>query len=163
MGIRLAISMYPNQVREMDEDGNLPLHIAAVATSYLPSSYSTLSSNSDEDSFISNLSNLSGLSCDKHPPFDRVIRMLLRSFKGASQIPHGYSGRLPLVLAIDARQRTMDDGLRALIEAYPAAIESKNYDQRLYPYILSTLGRALPKAKDFKSAQKAEEKYAKCR
>ena len=28
--IRLAISVHPNQVREMDEEGRLPIHIAAV-------------------------------------------------------------------------------------------------------------------------------------
>mmetsp|Transcript_2211 Transcript_2211/g.3148 ORF Transcript_2211/g.3148 Transcript_2211/m.3148 type:complete len:547 (+) Transcript_2211:472-2112(+) len=139
--IRLAISVYPNQVREMDEDGNLPLHIASVASSFLPSSFPPSTGSSDEDSFISNLSNLSGLSTDNHRPFDRVIRMLLRSYPKAAQIPHGQTGRLPLVLAIDARQRTLNDGLRALIEAYPAALESKNYDPKLYPHILSTVGQ----------------------
>ncbi|KAL7571977.1 hypothetical protein ACA910_001636 [Epithemia clementina (nom. ined.)] len=29
--IRLAVSLYPHQVSEVDEDGNLPLHIAAMA------------------------------------------------------------------------------------------------------------------------------------
>ncbi len=140
--IRLAISVYPNQVREMDEDGNLPLHIASVSSSFLPSSFPPSNSCSDEDSYISNLSNLSGLSTDNHPPFDRVIRMLLRSYPMAAQIPHGQTGRLPLVLAIDARKRGMNDGLRALIEAYPAALESKNYDPKLYPHILSIVGQA---------------------
>ena len=144
--IRLAISIYPNQVREMDEDGNLPLHIAAIASSFLPTCDPSPSSCSDEDSFISNLSNLSHLSSNKHPPFDRVIRMLLRSYKMAARIPNGQNGRLPLILAIDAKQRTMDDGLRALIEAYPAALETKNFNQKLYPHVLSLLGK--PKQMD---------------
>jgi hypothetical protein len=33
--IRLAISIHPHQVREMDEDGNLPIHIAVKASSFL--------------------------------------------------------------------------------------------------------------------------------
>ena len=33
--IRLAISIHPNQVMEMDTDGNLPIHIAVTAASYL--------------------------------------------------------------------------------------------------------------------------------
>jgi hypothetical protein len=33
--IRLAISIHPNQVMEMDQDGNLPIHIAVTAASYL--------------------------------------------------------------------------------------------------------------------------------
>eukprot|EP00566_Odontella_aurita_P007515 CAMPEP_0113572558 /NCGR_PEP_ID=MMETSP0015_2-20120614/26153_1 /TAXON_ID=2838 /ORGANISM="Odontella" /LENGTH=697 /DNA_ID=CAMNT_0000475587 /DNA_START=334 /DNA_END=2427 /DNA_ORIENTATION=+ /assembly_acc=CAM_ASM_000160 len=32
--VRLAASVHPNQVREMDEDGNLPIHIIATASSY---------------------------------------------------------------------------------------------------------------------------------
>lgn len=32
--VRLAASVHPNQVREMDEDGNLPIHIIAAASSY---------------------------------------------------------------------------------------------------------------------------------
>jgi ankyrin repeat protein len=160
---RLAISVYPNQVREMDEDGNLPLHIAAVASSFMPSSDSSRNVCSDEDSYISNLSNLSGLASDKHPPFDKVIRMLLRSYKMGAQTPHGQTGRLPLVLAIDARKRTMNDGLKALIEAYPAALESKNYDLKLYPHILSTVGKLkkvnipqIPKKKEQQQQQQQQ-------
>jgi ankyrin repeat protein len=33
--IRLAISIHPHQVKEMDEDGNLPLHIAVKSSSFL--------------------------------------------------------------------------------------------------------------------------------
>jgi hypothetical protein len=33
--IRLAISIHPNQVMEIDADGNLPIHIAVTAASYL--------------------------------------------------------------------------------------------------------------------------------
>ena len=138
--IRLAISVYPNQVKEMDEHGNLPLHIACIASSFLPSDTSPPGC-SDEDSFISNLSNISCFSADKHPPFDRVIRMLLRSYKAAAHIPHAKTGKLPLVLAIDTKKRSMDDGLRALIESYPAALETKYFEKNLYPHILSTVGK----------------------
>jgi len=138
--IRLAMSVHPNQVREMDEDGNLPLHIAAVASSFLPDQSPT--TTSDEDSLMSGLSNISGVSCDMSRPFAKVIRMLLQSYPEASQISHGTSGRLPLILAMDAGQRTMHDGMKLLLEAYPAALESKEFDPKLYPYILSTIGKA---------------------
>ena len=84
--------------------------------------------------------------------------MLLRSYKKAAQIPHGQTGRLPLVLAIDARKRTMNDGLRALIEAHPAALESKDLDPKLYPHILSTVGK-LKKVKVPKILRKKEPRY----
>lgn len=138
--IRLAIQVYPKQIAQMDEDGNLPLHIAAVAPAYL--THKANGSNSDEDSLMSSLSTLSGMPSDASKPFQRVIRMLLRFYPEAAQIPHGVSGRLPLILAMDARQRTMDDGIKLLLDAYPAALESKYFDSKLYPYILSTVGKA---------------------
>jgi len=138
--IRLAMSVYPNQVREMDEDGNLPLHIAAVALAFQPSEFA---SGSDEDSFVSNLSTFS--SADMSRPFGKVIKMLLRSYPEAAQIPHGATGRLPLILALDARQRAMDDGLKLLMDAFPAALETKEFDPKLYPYILSIVGKSSEK------------------
>jgi len=172
--IRLAASVYPNQVREMDEDGNLPLHIAAVASSFLPTQPPTTTNNnnnnntndesttpdtitanedeilptfSDEDSLLSTLSTpstISGLSATTQPlhqqnPFDKVIRMLLRIYPNAVRIPHGTTGRLPLALAIEGRKRTMDDGIRALLESHPAALESMDIDPKLYPRILAVL------------------------
>lgn len=145
--IRLAMSVYPHQVHEMDEDGNLPIHLAATASSFLPPTASGDSGNcnDEESSFLSFLSTLSGRR-DSHP-FDRVIRMLLRSYPEAAKIPHGQTGRLPLILAIDAGQRTMDDGIRALLEAYPAALESRSFDHRMYPTILSLLAQPKPEKK----------------
>lgn len=140
--IRLAMSVYPNQVREMDEEGNLPLHIAAVATSYLPESCSNMNGcPSDEDSYISYLSSISGMSSKFPPSFLSVIRMLLESYPDAAKIPHGLSGRLPFVLAIEARKRSLNDGLRLLLEAFPSAVESKELDPKLYPMILSILAK----------------------
>jgi ankyrin repeat protein len=134
--VRLAISVYPQQAQEMDEDGNLPLHIAAVASSYIPDNFA---STSAEDSLMSGHSNLLGHS--PRQPFGTVIKMLLKSYPEATKIPHGLSGRLPLILALEARQRSMADGLKSLIDAYPAALESKEFDPKLYPYILSMIGK----------------------
>lgn len=138
--IRLSMSVYPHQIMQMDESGNLPLHIAAVASTFLPDQ--SLKAGSDEDSFVSSLSALSGISNDSSNPFRKVIRMLLRFYPESAQIPHGVSGRLPLILAMDAGQRSMDDGIKVLFEAYPAALESKEFDPKLYPYILSSIGKA---------------------
>lgn len=149
--IRLAMSVYPDQVKEMDEDGNLPIHIAATASSFLPPTESNGSGNNsdEESSFLSFLSTLSG---DRDAyPFNKVIRMLLHTYPEAAKIPHGQTGRLPLILAIDAGQRTMDDGIRALLEAYPAALESRKLDHRLYPTILALLAQPKPEKKKKKS------------
>jgi hypothetical protein len=137
--IRLAMSVYPRQVMQMDEGGNLPLHIAVVAPTFFPNQTSI---GSDEDSFVSSLSNLSGIPSDTSKPFQKVIQMLLRFYPEAAQIPHGISGRLPLILAMDAGHRSMDDGIKVLLEAHPAALESKEFDPKFYPYILSIVGKA---------------------
>ena len=142
--LRLAISVYPNQVKEMDEDGNLPLHIAAIASSFIPTTETSSTSTSDEDTFISNLSNFSGFGIDSKP-FHRVIKMLLRGYPFGAQVPNGKTGQLPLILAIEAKKRKYEDGLRALLEAYPAALESREISMRLYPNILSLIGK--PKEK----------------
>ncbi|GFH54187.1 hypothetical protein CTEN210_10663 [Chaetoceros tenuissimus] len=134
--IRLAISVYPNQVREMDADGNLPLHIAAVSSGFVSSH-----TFSDEDSLVSNLSNLSASTLTKSP-FAKVIRLLLDKYPEAIRIPHGTKGKLPLIMAIDAKQRTMEDGLQILIDAFPAALEAKDFDMKLYPNILSLLAQS---------------------
>ena len=134
--IRLAISVYPNQVREMDADGNLPLHIAAVSSGFVSSH-----TFSDEDSLVSNLSNLSA-STLTISPFAKVIRLLLDKYPEAIRIPHGTKGELPLIMAIDAKQRTMEDGLKILIDAFPAALEAKDFDIKLYPNILSLLAQS---------------------
>ena len=175
------MSAYPHQIREMDEDGNLPIHLAATASSFLPPTISGGSGNcsDEESSFLSFLSTLSG-GRESHP-FNRVIQMLLKSYpegkcfliyvspslsflhvyfkldsfilqnlhtsQTAAKIPHGQTGRLPLILAIDAGQRTMDDGIRALLEAYPAALESRSFDHQMYPTILSLLAQPKPKKK----------------
>jgi Molecular chaperone GrpE (heat shock protein) len=150
--VRLAMSVYPQQVKEMDEDGNLPLHVAAVASSYIPDS---VTSTYAEDSLMSVYSNLSSL--NPRTPFGTVIDMLLTSYPEAAKIPHGSSGRLPLILALEARQRSLSDGLKLLINAYPAALESKEFDPNLHPYILSLIG----KHKDEKIKSKVTQKRYK--
>jgi len=143
--IRLAASVYPQQVHEIDEEGNPPLHIASVASSFLPTpppgNDTTRNDSeggeegtrtfSDEDILISSLSSISGISAlsgttgEREPnPFDKVICMLLQIYLAAVQIPHRRTGHLPLVLAIEGRKRTMDDGIRALLETHPTALES---------------------------------------
>jgi len=151
--LRLAISVYPNQVKEMDEEGNLPLHIAAIASSFIPTSEEGIST-SDEDTFISNLSNFSGFGIGSKP-FHRVIKMLLRSYPFGAQVPNGKSGKLPVILAIEAKKRMYEDGISALLEAYPAALESRDISMRLYPNIMSLIGKPKEKKSQTKRCCKA--------
>ncbi|KAG7372384.1 ankyrin repeat domain protein [Nitzschia inconspicua] len=150
--IRLAISIHPHQVREMDEDGNLPLHIAASA-----SSFGTLSSNigmKDEEAsvFSDGMASLFSTGSTKRNKsgdgnFDTVIKMLLKQYPQAAQTPHGKSGRLPLVLAARAGHRSWDDGMKTLLRAYPPALFSGSKGMipvKLYPHALALIGGGDP-------------------
>eukprot|EP00567_Pseudictyota_dubia_P002108 CAMPEP_0197467492 /NCGR_PEP_ID=MMETSP1175-20131217/65590_1 /TAXON_ID=1003142 /ORGANISM="Triceratium dubium, Strain CCMP147" /LENGTH=428 /DNA_ID=CAMNT_0043003561 /DNA_START=727 /DNA_END=2013 /DNA_ORIENTATION=- len=68
-----------------------------------------------------------------------VIKMLLHEFAGAAAIPCAVSGRLPLVLSI-AAGREYDDGLREILHAAPSAIEARDPETGLYPFMIAALG-----------------------
>jgi hypothetical protein len=132
-----------------------PLHIAATA-----SSLGTLSSNNsviDEESSVfseSIVSLFSAISSKNygdgncsHDSFDKVIKLLLKQYPQAAQIPHGRSGRLPLVLADRAGNRSWNDGMRTLLRAYPPAFFSGSKGMipvKLYPNVLSLIGGGNP-------------------
>lgn len=162
--IRLAISIHPHQVTEMDEDGNLPLHIAATAASYLATAHATVSDSDDiptsimaaaaaaaqetgdDQSVLSDaaMSFFSSATVSLTTnPFDKVIKMLLEHYPDAAQTPHGKTGRLPLAMAIESGRRTWNDGIRTLLHANPPALHSKKLmDPALYPRVLAKLANA---------------------
>lgn len=148
--IRLAISIYPHQVTEMDEDGNLPLHIAVTAQSFLSppgivfENYQGIgTSASDDHSVISDaaMSFFSSATVSQTTnPFDKVIKMLIEQYPAAARIPHGRYGQLPLVMAVECGRRTWEDGIRALLNAYPPALHNKKLiESSLYPNLLALL------------------------
>ena len=153
--IRLAISLHPNQVREMDEDGNLPIHIAVEASSYLSSAgeacpntmaaaAAAAADASDDLSVLSEaLSFFSSATVSQTTnPFDKVIKILLQHYPDAARVPQGRTGRLPLVLAVESGRRTWEDGIRTLMNAYPPALHNKKLiDASLYPNVLALVTR----------------------
>jgi ankyrin repeat protein len=151
--IRLAISLHPHQVREMDEDGNLPLHIAVKSSSYLTSGDYAASNNdwnvdggmvADDRSVRSAWSFFSTATISQTPhPFDKVIKMLLQHYPEGAMTPQGQTGQLPLTLAIQHGNRTWQDGIRTLLNAYPPALHSRKlFEPELYPFVLATLAAA---------------------
>lgn len=137
--IRLALSIHPDQVREMDEDGNLPIHICAMAPSLV------FNRNDDDSSFLSEFSLFSTATSSSRPPtnaFEKVFKILLQHYPAAVRVPHGITGKLPLTLAFDGR--TWEDGIRTLLDAYPAALESKKLPTMgLYPFVIARIGNSL--------------------
>ena len=173
--IRLAISLHPQQVREMDEEGNLPIHIAATARSYLAAhcaggvtnDRSTLAAAaaaavaaSDEDSMVSEttgvLSFFSTATVSQTiNAFDKVIKILIQHYPESATIPQGKTGRLPLVMAVEAGCRSWNDGIQTLLSAYPPALHNpKLISLPVYPNVLAMMaggsadGRAVGDGRD---------------
>lgn len=139
----------------MDEDGNLPLHIAVTAASYLATATSgsdwqemmqqclSTAADNDDHSVLSDaaMSFFSSATVSQTTnPFDKVIKILLEQYPESAQIPQGKTGRLPLVLAVESGRRTWQDGIRTLLNAYPPALHSKKLvEKTLYPKVLSLI------------------------
>ena len=71
--------------------------------------------------------------------FDKVIQILLRNFPKGACIPQGKTGRLPLILAIRAGERTWEDGIQSLLTANPGALHSAKL-QKAYPEAIALVG-----------------------
>jgi hypothetical protein len=140
--IRLALSIHPHQAKEMDEDGSLPIHNCAMAPSFVFND--SARSNSDDDSFISEFS-VTPQTATTHQStstphaFDKVFKILLQHYPASARVPHGVTGKLPLTLALD--NRSWDDGVQTLLDAYPSALESKKMtSDAIYPWMLARIG-----------------------
>jgi hypothetical protein len=157
--IRLAISIHPHQVREMDEEGNLPIHIAATARSYLATHCTDGSDKtsiaaaaaaavaaSDEDSMVSDATGVmsffsSATVSHTINAFDKVIKILLQHYPESAKIAQGITGRLPLVMAVESGCRTWEDGIQTLFTAYPPALHNRKLmSLPLYANILAMIG-----------------------
>lgn len=151
--IRLAISIHPSQVKEMDEDGNLPIHIAATASSNVVEAQPSESSmahalaaaadGADDLSVLSDaaLSFFSAATVRRTTnPIDKVLKILLQHYPQGARIPQGKTGRLPLVMAIESGHRTWQDGIHTLLKAYPPAMHKKKLiEPELYPILLGLI------------------------
>jgi hypothetical protein len=154
--VRLAISLHPHQVREMDEDGNLPIHIAATASSFVtsaneasPSTVAAAASAaadvSDDLSVLSDtMSFFSSVTVSQTTnPFDKVIKLLLQHYPEGACIPQGQTGQLPLVSAIQSGYRTWEDGIRTLVSAYPPGLHNKKLiHSSLYANVLALVNNS---------------------
>jgi len=132
-----------------------PLHIAAAASSLriltsnssLTDEESSVLSDSIASLFSSASTNKNSDDLHTNDSFDKVIKLLLKQYPQAAQTPNGLSGRLPLVLADRAGNRTWNDGMRTLLRAYPPALFNGSkgvIPVKLYPYVLCLIGGGDP-------------------
>jgi len=124
--LRMARVMYPQQVRERDEKGNLPLHLAAARADICWSCGQWRS--------------------DKYEV--PVVDKLLKLFSYGSRVANS-EGRLPLHIAIEREGRRLmgitdkgknvreTDPIGSLKNAYPAGIGRRDGKTKLYPFMLA--------------------------
>ena len=111
----IAVRLYPEQVATTDNHGNFPLHLVACN----PRTGPTLDPKFRPVSFI---------------PRD-PIEVLAASFPIAASIP-GQHGDLPLHLALKNGQRKWGEGLSSLVQAFPFALERRDRETGLFPFLL---------------------------
>lgn len=117
----------PRFVKELDEEGNLPLHVMA--------------SRRHESSIMCE-------HADNVTEEEGMYRALLDSYPDAASMKNR-RGCYPLELAIQSK-KTWRGGVRTLLHANPSALQSMEVDCRLYPQILemsSTCGSKNVKAR----------------
>eukprot|EP00521_Asterionellopsis_glacialis_P015538 CAMPEP_0195309454 /NCGR_PEP_ID=MMETSP0707-20130614/38746_1 /TAXON_ID=33640 /ORGANISM="Asterionellopsis glacialis, Strain CCMP134" /LENGTH=456 /DNA_ID=CAMNT_0040373751 /DNA_START=492 /DNA_END=1862 /DNA_ORIENTATION=+ len=124
---RLAVALYPAQTKERDEDGLLPLHIAAASPSY------TSTSMPESNDMSSNTSNVSS------GPAPAMMKVLLQKYPRAAQCTDP-QGRLPLYVAL-ASGKTWDTGVQILVQACPDVLlfGTRDIKTRLFSFLMAAV------------------------
>jgi hypothetical protein len=120
--LRLLTAAFPDSVTEDDEDGNLPIHVAALGD--FPSIHMTQSTEEFSEDFEAN----SGTP-------KSTIAILLEA-NPASARCRNRQGKFPLQLAIESG-RFWRDGIGALADAFLAAIGDKDNESGLDLFMLA--------------------------
>ena len=149
---RLAVCLYPEQVRQRDENDDLPLHIAVRSSS----SSSQWDATEDDAHALADIESLAGdaggerevdsvtgqvvrqSSLSYIPACAPVIKVLLESYPHAAACADG-NGRLPLNLAL-VTGRTWRSGIADILEACPDALfGTRDTATRLAPFMLAAV------------------------
>ena len=112
--LAFSLQILPGETKVFNEDGNLPLHIAASAPPYETTVPPELAPG-------------------------RPIHLLLnRSPEGAMKV--NKKGRLPLHLALESG-KTLENGVDALVEAFPESVRMRDPVTLLYPFQMAAVKR----------------------
>jgi len=112
--LAFSLQILPGETKVFNEDGNLPLHIAASAPPYETTVPPELAPG-------------------------RPIHLLLnRSPEGAMKV--NKKGRLPLHLALESG-KTLNNGVDALVEAFPESVRMRDPVTLLYPFQMAAVKR----------------------
>lgn len=112
--LAFSLQILPAEIKVVNEDGNLPLHIAASAPPYE-----------------------SNIPPELAP--GRPIHLLLnQSPQGAMRV--NQEGRLPIHLALESG-KTLDNGVDALVDAFPESVRMRDPVTLLYPFQMAAAKR----------------------
>lgn len=161
--LRLLTAAFPEQLAEHDEDGNLPMHVAASSsveevwnynhavdqlTEHEKNFYDSLSRCPKSTIEIlleaqpdaAELRNRDGrlpfqLAMESNKAWGDGTDALFKAFPRASQIRDS-NGKLPIQLAIE-KGWAWNDGISVICEAFPHAVNVKDNETGLYPFMLA--------------------------
>ncbi|KAL3804388.1 hypothetical protein HJC23_011316 [Cyclotella cryptica] len=154
--LRIATILYPDQLMIPDEDGCLPLHIAAKAPVYRVHDLGGEGFSIDDAVFddyeVNRRHSAIQLGeviyshkkdddvCENPLNEPSVIDILLGVARSAARVPDP-NGRLPLHAAIGSG-KAFDQGVRGLVNAHPEALFIPDVETKLYPFMLAATAGA---------------------
>ena len=139
--VRMAMVLFPEQLLMRDEGGFLPIHIAAAAPVYAVHDLRG-EGFSMEDAILDEETGMPIIRKLKETKYTEpsVIDILLSGEASAAK-ERDPNGQLPLHIAI-MRGKTLDEGVKALADAYPEALTMADVHTNLYPFMLAaSVGR----------------------
>jgi len=140
--VRIAKVLFPEDLLTRDERNRLPIHIAAVAPVYAVhdlrgEGFTIEDAFIDDDPSAVRPKRKKSQSKYREPS---VIDILLSGEPKAAG-ERDSNGQLPLHVAI-MRGKTLDEGVQALVDAYPDALTTPDTKTNLYPFMLAaSIGR----------------------
>jgi len=135
---KLILLLYPEQVFKQNEDGRLPIHEAAAATSFSMQPYSSFGNIVEQNR-------------DEYDTNSHLIHMMISIFPASAQI-HDGQGRLPLTLALASGKIWIREGntdcqsfkhvnsssmIQRLFTSEPRALSTRDQLTRLYPFMIA--------------------------
>jgi len=136
--IDLAIRLHPEQLEEVDADGNLPLHIAASSSTFTSQTKThiikkLLRAYPEAAKIPNNKGNLPLHLRSSSKGDVEDFYMLLSEYNEAAKVPNNY-GKLPLFMALEG-QTQWNDGVQELMKAFPEVTIQADAETNLFPFM----------------------------
>mmetsp|Transcript_3882 Transcript_3882/g.8177 ORF Transcript_3882/g.8177 Transcript_3882/m.8177 type:complete len:588 (+) Transcript_3882:164-1927(+) len=107
--LRFSLKIFPTQLKQKNDEGNLPLHVAASSPIYIKQ--------------------------ESEPSNEPMISKFLKLYpEGARKLNR--AGRFPLTLALESG-KTLSNGVKLIIDAAPKAVITRDIKTHMYPFMLA--------------------------